>query len=199
MQYWLYNPFSVFGPVVEDRGSETFISHSPVDVIDRGEVYDVPWITGVVSEEGCWTAAGLISYVIQINILLSWFWISLVFIEFIANDTLLKHLNDNWDDIAPYLLDFNDTIPVNHHTQVAEKIRKHYLGSEPIDSKTIVPIIHMMRDRLFAHSYEKAVRLQAKKNKSPVWNYFYSYRSMYSLSEIMSRTTRNFGNAFYIL
>ncbi|XP_017765612.1 PREDICTED: venom carboxylesterase-6-like, partial [Eufriesea mexicana] len=154
--YWLFNPFSVFGPVVEKHGPDAFITRSPIDVINSGEAYDVPWISGVVSEEGLYTSA-----------------------EFVANNTLLKHLNDNWDDIAPYLLDFNDTIPLNEKKQVAEKIRKHYLGSEPIDSNSMMPVIHMMGDRLFAHNFERAVRLQARKNKSPVWTYLYSYRSMY--------------------
>ncbi|XP_017766182.1 PREDICTED: venom carboxylesterase-6-like [Eufriesea mexicana] len=169
-RYWLFNPFSVFGPVVEKHGPDAFITRSPIDVINSGEAYDVPWISGVVSEEGLYTSA-----------------------EFVANNTLLKHLNDNWDDIAPYLLDFNDTIPLNEKKQVAEKIRKHYLGSEPIDSNSMMPVIHMMGDRLFAHNFERAARLQARKNKSPVWTYLYSYRSMYSLSDTLSGTTRNFG------
>ncbi|XP_017753075.1 PREDICTED: venom carboxylesterase-6-like [Eufriesea mexicana] len=167
---WLTNPSVSFGPVVEEDGPHAFISRSPIDVINRGEAYDVPWISGVVSEEGLYGAT-----------------------EFITNNTRLKQLNDNWADIAPYLLDYNDTIPLNQQTQVSQKIKERYLGSEPIDSKSVTPVIHMMRDRMFIVNFEKAARLQARNNKSPVWTYYYSYRTMYSLSEATSHSTNNFG------
>jgi hypothetical protein len=119
--------------------------------------------------------------------------------EFITKDNLLKQLNDYWDYIAPYLLDFYDTVPIDQQKQVAERIRSYYLGSRPINKNTISEIIRMMGDRLFDVDFEKAVRLQANINKSPVWTYYYSYRATYSVSEILSGgSTENFGN-FYIL
>lgn len=54
----MYNPFTPFGPVVETYGSNPFISNSPINIINNGQVYDVPWISGVVSKEGLYTAAG---------------------------------------------------------------------------------------------------------------------------------------------
>ena len=169
--YWLYNPFTPFGPVVEKQVvPRPFIRRSPIEVISRGEALDVPWISGVVSEEGLYPAA-----------------------EFVANDTLLKELNDNWEDIAPYLLAFNDTIPLSEHAIVSETIRKYYLGNKEITRETVLPLIHMIGDRQFAVDFEKAVRLQAKINKSPVWTYYYSYRSLHSVSEQLGGSTRNFG------
>ncbi|XP_076675393.1 carboxylic ester hydrolase-like [Andrena cerasifolii] len=169
--YWLYNPVIPFGPVVEKQVDPgPFINRSPVEVISRGEAMDVPWITGVMSEEGLYPAA-----------------------EFVANDTRLKELNDNWNDIAPYLLDFNDTIPLSDHANVSEKIRKHYLGDKEIKKETVLPLIHMIGDRQYGVGCERAARLQAKANKSPVWTYYYSYRAMHSVSEVLSGSTENFG------
>lgn len=119
-------------------------------------------------------------------------------IEFISNAKLLRYLNDHWNDIAPYLLDFNDTIPLNQHRQVAEKIKNYYLGTDPINYDKVGSIIRMMSDRLFNIDFEKAVRLQARINKSPVWIYYYNYRAKHSVSEILSGgSTTNYGNIFY--
>lgn len=52
------NEFSPFGPVVEKHSLNPFVDRSPVDIINSGDVYDAPWITGVVSEEGLYPVAG---------------------------------------------------------------------------------------------------------------------------------------------
>ncbi|XP_048270688.1 venom carboxylesterase-6 [Bombus terrestris] len=168
--------YAPFGPVVDKYGPDPFITRSPIDIIVSGEAYDVPWISGVVSEEGLYISAA-----------------------FVGNDQLLKQLNDDWDNIAPYLLDYNDTLPLNQHKEVAEKIRKYYLGSNPIDSNTSLSVTHMIGDRMFSVDFQKAAILKAKINKSPVWTYYYSYRSMHSCSEIVSGgSTKNFVNIFLL-
>ncbi|CAL7947112.1 unnamed protein product [Xylocopa violacea] len=167
---WLHNPATPFGPVVEKNASTPFITRSPFEIISTGAVQDVPWITGTVSEEGLFNS-----------------------IEFIGNDTLLKELNDNWNDIAPNLLSYNDTIPLDQHDQVSEKIRRHYFGSKEIDKNEVITLIHMMRDRSYAVGVQKAVKLQAKVNKSPVWSYYYTYESKYNRDMWMAKFHRNLG------
>lgn len=44
------------------------------------------------------------------------------------------------------LLNYNDTIPLNEHKEMAEKIREHYLGSKNIDGSTAMQLIHMVSD-----------------------------------------------------
>lgn len=57
-QVWLYNPFTVFGPVVEVGSANPFIHQHPIDIIQQGKAKDLPWITGVTSEEGLYPAGG---------------------------------------------------------------------------------------------------------------------------------------------
>lgn len=57
-QPWGYNPYTPFGPVVEKVGNAPFINRSPIEIITSGDAQDLPWITGVVSEEGLYPAAG---------------------------------------------------------------------------------------------------------------------------------------------
>lgn len=44
----------------------------------------------------------------------------------------------------------------------------------------------MAGDRFFVADSEKAARMQAKVNRSPVWYYYYSYKSMQSWSDILA-------------
>lgn len=44
--------------MVERFGKDPFISKTPMEILRNGEINDVPWVTGVVSEEGLYPAAG---------------------------------------------------------------------------------------------------------------------------------------------
>lgn len=169
----MFNPYSPFGPVVEKKSQKPFVDRSPIDIITNGEAADVPWLTSVTSEEGLYPAA-----------------------EFVANEEYMEQLDVDWDRIAPHLLDFNFTIPRNKHVEVAQKIRKHYLGSKKINRANAQTLIHLMGDRLFVVDGEKSAELMAKANRNPVWFYFYSYRAEYSLSDDYIPTKDNFGMFF---
>lgn len=59
MQDALQLPFSPFAPVVEPPASPVpFLDAAPIDVIRSGLAQDLPWITGVTTEEGLYNAAG---------------------------------------------------------------------------------------------------------------------------------------------
>ncbi|XP_072763917.1 juvenile hormone esterase [Anoplolepis gracilipes] len=167
---FFYNPFSPFGPVPEKVGDDPFIDRTPIEIVNSNDVQDVPWITGVTSEEGLYPVA-----------------------EFIVNDEALKYLNDNWDRLGPEFLDFNYTILQEKKIEVARFIKEHYFGTRAIDRTTTRQLVKMTGDRFFVIDSEKAARMQAKVNKNPVWYYYFSYRGQRSLSDVMSGTTENFG------
>ncbi|XP_011870237.1 PREDICTED: venom carboxylesterase-6-like isoform X2 [Vollenhovia emeryi] len=178
---FFFNPFSPFGPVVEKFGDAPFIDKTPVEIINNGEVQDVPWITGVTSEEGLYPVA-----------------------EFIADDQNLRQLNDNWDILAPDYLDFNYTIPREKHVEIARLVKKHYFGTKPIDRQTTKELIQMSGDRFFVVDSEKAARMQATVNRSPVWYYYFSYRGAHSWSDYFTGATENYGvshadDVFYVI
>ncbi|KAG6796126.1 juvenile hormone esterase precursor [Apis mellifera caucasica] len=169
-----YNPFTPFGPVTEkvnnDSNSLPFIDRTPIEIINSGDVQDVPWVTGVTSEEGLYPVA-----------------------EFIAKPEALKLLDENWDLIAPYFLDYNYTIPKEKHVEVARLIRNYYFESNKIDETTLKHLIDVASDRFFITDGEKAARMQAKVNRQPVWFYYYTYKGAHSISEIMSGTSNKYG------
>ncbi|XP_053988697.1 carboxylic ester hydrolase-like isoform X2 [Hylaeus volcanicus] len=165
-----YNPFTPFGPVPERYGDEPFIDRTPVEIVSSGDVHDIPWITGVTSEEGLYPVA-----------------------EFVAIPEALKTLEDNWDVLAPDFLDYNYTLPKEKHVEVARLIKKQYFGTKKIDETTTKPLIKVAGDRFFVVDSEKAARMQASVNKQPVWYYYFSYRGAHSLSEYESKSTTNYG------
>ncbi|XP_071576041.1 venom carboxylesterase-6-like isoform X2 [Temnothorax nylanderi] len=168
---FFYNPFTPFGPVAERFGDETpFIDRTPIEIINSGDVQDLPWVTGVTSEEGLYPVA-----------------------EFIADDRNLKQLNDNWDILGPDYLDFNYTIPKEKHVEIARLVKKHYFGTKPIDRQSTKELIQMSSDRFFVVDSEKAARMQAKVNRNPVWYHYFSYRGAQSLSDAYSGTTVDYG------
>lgn len=167
---FFYNPFTPFGPVPEKFGDEPFIDRTPAEIISSGDVHDIPWVTGVTSEEGLYPVA-----------------------EFIAKPEALKKLESNWDLLAPHFLDYNYTIPKEKHVEVARLIKDHYFGSKKIDQTTTKPLIQVASDRFFIVGSEKAARLQASVNQQPVWYYYYTYRATESVSNAMSGTTTNYG------
>ncbi|XP_046744724.1 venom carboxylesterase-6-like [Diprion similis] len=172
---WLGSPMTPFGPVVEKEGSSnfTFIDRTPIEIIKSGDVQDLPWITSGVSEDALYPAS-----------------------LFIANATDLDYLNENWNTIAPSLLDFNYTIPVSNHSTVSELIKEHYLGGSKIGNSTIQEFIHMLTDRLYLFDSQKAAILQAEANENPVYYYYFNYRGAHSVSEYFSNgVTTNWGVA----
>ncbi|KAG5320866.1 EST6 protein, partial [Acromyrmex heyeri] len=171
---FFYNPFSPYGPVVEKFGDEApFIDRTPVEIINSGDVQDIPWVTGVTSEEGLYPVA-----------------------EFISDDESLKQLNDNWDILGPNFLDFNYTIPKEKHVEIARLIKEHYFGTKSIDRQSVKELIQMASDRFFVVDGEKAARMQAKVNQNPVWFHYFNYRGEQSLSDSFSDTTHKY---IYIL
>ncbi|KYM89950.1 Venom carboxylesterase-6 [Atta colombica] len=179
---FLYNPFTPYGPVVEKFGDEaSFIDRTPVEIINSGDVQDIPWVTGVTSEEGLYPVA-----------------------EFISDDESLKQLNDNWDILGPNFLDFNYTIPKEKHVEIARLIKEHYFGTKSIDQQSVKELIQMTSDRFFVVDGEKAARMQAKVNQNPVWFHYFNYRGEQSLSDVFSGTTVNYGvshgdDSFYVV
>ncbi|XP_034952492.1 venom carboxylesterase-6-like [Chelonus insularis] len=168
---WFFNPMTPFGPVIEKETAESpFITEAPEKIISTGGVYDAPWITGVVPEEGLYPGA-----------------------DFCGDDILLKELDARWDSLVPHILDYNYTIPLDKQIEVNKKIRKYYIGDSPVDKTTAWSIIHMIGDRFYTAGSVKAVKLMAKSINKPVFYYYFTYKGAESLGPIMMRKNMNFG------
>ncbi|XP_014220888.1 venom carboxylesterase-6-like [Trichogramma pretiosum] len=167
---WQLYPFTPFGPVAERNSKRPFIDRSPVEIINSGDVQDVPWITGVVSEEGLYQVA-----------------------ELVNKPAVLKELDQQWLSIAPHFLDYYFTIPKHMHSAVAQVVRENYFGNKTIGNATLPQLIRMSGDRFFNVDAQRAAKAQAAANKSPVWFFHYSYRANTSMSDRTTNSTKNYG------
>ncbi|XP_018562806.1 venom carboxylesterase-6 isoform X2 [Anoplophora glabripennis] len=143
-------PFSPFAPVVEKGSANAFLDMEPYQLLKEGKVHDVPWITSYTTDEGLLPAG-----------------------FYYKN---LEEVDKTWVDIAPYLLDCNDTLPALKKGTVAKEVLDYYLGpGEKINKKNFKKFTQIFTDRLFAVPAEVSAKMQAKVNKSPVYVYHFNY------------------------
>ena len=112
---FLYNPFSPFAVVIEKSHPTAFITEHPMSLLENGKVKKLPWLLSQTLDEGLCPAA-----------------------EF-YNDKHLQVINDRWEDVAKYILEFNETTSnADLKIEVSKKIRQNYLGDAPITKKNFM-------------------------------------------------------------
>lgn len=115
-QPYMYNPFSPFGVTVEPKSDIAFLTEEPMKLLLKGKFKKLPWLLSQTQDEGLYPAA-----------------------EFYDNE-ILEHFDKNWEELAPFLLDFNGTTTsASRKLQASKTIRKHYLGSQPISKENFMP------------------------------------------------------------
>ncbi|CAH1405382.1 unnamed protein product [Nezara viridula] len=163
-------PIGPFGPVVERGGQSPFLTQLPYETLRTGEVNNGPMLFSIVTHEGIFPAA-----------------------EFLANETGLNYLNDNYLEAFPSLLDYGFTVTTDNMNETSMKIREYYFGEEPISMEYNQTIIQMAGDRTITDDVETTARLQAYVRSSPIYFYRFGYRGQNSLSNIVSGTDINWG------
>ncbi|KAF0769982.1 esterase E4-like [Aphis craccivora] len=159
---WKYNPFSPFGPTVETIGTDRFLTNLPENL----PAQDVPLLLSFTQEDGLYPAAELVS----------------------LEETLVE-MESKWNEILPFVLDYNNTISDESlRPEIAQKIKTFYFGNNTVSTKTKKEVIEMLSDRLFKEPIARAAKHLASINTSPVYFYEFGYRGKYSLSDKYSKT-----------
>lgn len=114
---WKYNPFSPFGPTVEVAGAERFLT----DIPENLPAQDVPMLFSFTQEDGLYPSAELISL-----------------------DETLVEMETKWNDILPFVLDYNNTISDESlRPEIAQKIKTFYFGNNTVSANTKNGIIEV--------------------------------------------------------
>lgn len=50
--------------------------------------------------------------------------------DYIANETIMAFLNASWNDVAPFLLDYNYTVHPKLKVNVSQRIRNFYIAGD---------------------------------------------------------------------
>ncbi|XP_070490189.1 venom carboxylesterase-6-like [Chironomus tepperi] len=168
-QPFLYNPFSPLGLIVEPAHDSAFISEHPRTLLKSGKFNNSPWLLAQAKDEGLYPGA-----------------------ELYSKEEFLEEIDQNFDEIAPYILHFNEeTDDKQKLLKASRMIRKFYMGDKKISRENFELFENMLSDRLFKFGAYEAIQLQSK--YSPSFFYHFVYKSVFSVGEIMGNTTDYLG------
>lgn len=106
----------------------------------------------------------------------------------------LSLINDNWNESAPHILDFDGTVEDSViKDDISNRIKTQYFGNSSIDEKSFFELEQMLTDRLFVVDVKKAVRLQSSLNLAPVYSYYYKFPSKVGLAQGLANRDFDFG------
>lgn len=171
-QIFGYCPMIPFRPVIEPVHPGAFLTEDPAVLSKHGRLLDIPWMTGITSEEGALVAPGLYAR---------------------NNGELIKKLGKDFLNIAPITLLFGETCPKDEEKRVASEIRKFYFGNSPIDNSTRFKVIDMYSDAWFTYAAQTSVRHYLEKQSSPVYYYYLAYKGSASFSIIFGDPNNDYG------
>ncbi|XP_071052670.1 juvenile hormone esterase-like isoform X2 [Onthophagus taurus] len=165
---WDTDPMIPFKPVVEPKIKEAFLSEHPIDIIKSGGVYDVPWITGLTTDEGSLRVPGIF-----------------------ANEHLVEELNQYFDKVVPIGLFYRKTS--QNPGYITKQLRTFYFGDKVIDMSSKQSVIDMFTDGWFGYAAYETIKLHRKHTKSPIYYYSFNHRGKYSMSQRFGDEYNDYG------
>ncbi|KAL7729710.1 hypothetical protein ACLKA6_014580 [Drosophila palustris] len=149
-------PLTVFGPVVESADSkDPFITQHPIELIKSGNSSPVPWMVSYVAQDGGYSAAHFLR-------------------KQYDGRELLDELNHRWNDLAPLLLYYRDSInDLAELDDYSRDIRQFYMQDESFSTKSYFKMQRMFTDGLFKNGTEMTIKLHRQFGKAPVFAYLY--------------------------
>ncbi|KAJ3644894.1 hypothetical protein Zmor_022594 [Zophobas morio] len=166
---WLYNPFSPFGVVVDSWSSDPVLPDHPYNLIKSGKVNDIPWIVSQTDFEGLYPSSDFLQ------------------------DRHLQQIDTRWNELLPFILDYNYTVDAKLRDDVSQKIRKQYLGERKVDKDSFVDFTHILSHRLFDLDIQKTAKLQASVVSSPIYFYLFTYCGAHAWYETIAERRKDFG------
>ncbi|XP_052753166.1 venom carboxylesterase-6-like [Galleria mellonella] len=167
---WKDQMFTEFIPTIEPQGSKNpFLTQHPYEATRSGDITKVPLIASVTSEEGLYPAAAYVK------------------------PNVLPELEDQWEDLAATIFQYNDTLSEDQHKNVASKIKKYYFDGKPINQETYPQLVQALSDRLFVVDVNRLAQTYAESSRQPVYVYRYSFRGEKSFTTFLTHDYNNYG------
>ncbi|KAG5328877.1 ESTF Esterase, partial [Acromyrmex heyeri] len=170
-----YCPMIPFRPVIEPKHPGAFLIEDPLISVREGRLLDVPWMTGINSEEGAIKVAGIY-----------------------GREQNVKELETNFDKIVPMSLLYDERYNVTNEdlrNEITATIRNFYFGYNAIDytEYSRFKVVDMYSDSWFNHGTHEAVRDFIVNQTSPVFYYYFAYKGSVSFSTIFGDPVRDYG------
>ncbi|KAK9872877.1 hypothetical protein WA026_020229 [Henosepilachna vigintioctopunctata] len=169
-KFFSVDPLTVYLPAIEKKTANNpnpFITKHPIEYIKFGNFSRVPWIVGIVSDEGLLRASALWSQ--------SYVW---------------KNLNKKFDILMPKMMMLSNSAPNHKIPPLWEKIKSFYFkesdDENPAKYKTMRGLIDLYTDRAFHYSTYQSTLLHSVQGHNPIWFYKFNYRGQYTYKTLFS-------------
>ncbi|XP_058055237.1 carboxylic ester hydrolase-like [Anopheles bellator] len=162
---FLYNPFSPFGVVLEQRTAnnpEPFLEQTPHSLMVEGTFNKLPLILSVTEAEGLYPGA-----------------------EFLSKPEYLAAIDSHWNELIPSILDYKTAVPERaRRDQLSSAIRKHYFGSQRVTVDNFGDLVRLISNRLYFVGFTETAKLMQR--HTPVYLYVDHYKAKYGVGEALS-------------
>ncbi|XP_049937984.1 juvenile hormone esterase-like isoform X2 [Schistocerca serialis cubense] len=183
LKVWSVDPLTLYRPTVESSGDpeERFLAAAPLAILQAAlsagpasgrssaAFTSVPWLTGVVAQEGIIRAVPILS-----------------------NATQLSEVNARLDELMPVLME----LPANQSQQLWQQIKRFFFpggGDVVLGDSNAEAFIDLYSDRSFNHPLHNAVLYHRMAGHKNIFVYSFEYRGMYSYSSLFANTTKDYG------
>uniref|UniRef100_A0A7G3ABS3 Carboxylic ester hydrolase n=1 Tax=Lutzomyia longipalpis TaxID=7200 RepID=A0A7G3ABS3_LUTLO len=172
MKFFSVDPIVLFRTAIEPHSPTAFMCKNPIEIVKKGNFNHIPWMTGLVPNEGIVRAGAILT-----------------------NATVLEELNENFDNVMPQLMQISAT--GDDLATFWEKAKNFYFnGQAHVNDTNWQQFVDIFSHRAFYHPFLKTTEAYvnyADVNVNPVYLYKFSYRGNYSYSLAFTGTTRDFG------
>ncbi|KAF2893773.1 hypothetical protein ILUMI_12402 [Ignelater luminosus] len=173
-KYFSTEPYAVYGPVTEKislLNPKPYLSKDPLFLLQEGKFHRIPWITGVVSDEG----------ILRVSPLL-------------RNSTTREELKKNFDVYGPQMLGIALSVPEGDVMTVWKNVTSYFLQADNVNVSnpdSVQGFINLYSDRSFKYGSYQSALLHAWKGLNDVWFYNFNYRGEYSYGDVYAATKEN--------
>nr|BAE94685.1 juvenile hormone esterase [Psacothea hilaris] len=171
-KFFSIDPLNVYLPSIEQKTESNpnpFITKQPIDYIRSKEFYKVPWILGLVTDEGLIRAEAIL-----------------------RQPTTRTALNKDFNKLMPELIALSMSTPSSNISRIWSKIKEYYFKSlheinitEPRNMKAL---INLYSDRSFSYSTYQAALFHNLKGHDDIWFYNFNYTGQYSYGDVFAAT-----------
>ncbi|XP_031345677.1 venom carboxylesterase-6-like isoform X2 [Photinus pyralis] len=165
---WDIDPMIPFPPVIEPKLPGAFLTGHPTKIIQSGKSAQVPWITGLNTEDGALRAPGIF-----------------------GNAHLMEDLDKNFHKILPISLFYKEACTSSDY--ISNQLRKFYLGNKKVDNSSRQAITDLFTDGWFLHGADESIRQHIKHTNQPVFYYLFGHHGVASFSQIFGDATQRYG------
>ncbi|KAI4466377.1 carboxylic ester hydrolase [Holotrichia oblita] len=174
-QFIKSEPLTPYFPAIEEKSAgnpEPFITEQPVDIIKKGDFHNVPWMIGVVSNEGILRSA-----------------------PFVRQEDVRLKINKDFDQLKDMLairLSVEPGLIDSFWTDVKEF---YFKGKDNLnDTKAITGLTNVYGDRAFIYPTYQSMQLHKQMGHKHIFAYNFNYRGKYSYGDLFAGTNNNLLN-----